>query len=82
MASYQIVKQFENMFKRFHTIATCDRGTDKQTSYDGIVRAYAEHRGVKTRKPCSSAMPTLLLQNVCQFPFEFVYFYNNNALQF
>jgi len=42
------------MFRRFNTIPACDRQTDRRTSCHGIVRAYAEHRAVKTRKFHSS----------------------------
>jgi len=32
-------KRIDDMFSRFDIILACDRQTDGQTSYDGIVRA-------------------------------------------
>jgi len=44
------VAKFADMFSRFDTIPACDRQTDKRTSFDGIVRADAEHRAIKSRQ--------------------------------
>jgi len=49
-------KNFEDMYNRLDTIPACDRRTDKQTSFYGIVRAMHTRCAVKTTSLLDSAM--------------------------
>jgi len=40
-------KTFEDMYNRLDSIPACDRWTDRQTSFHGIVRAMHTRRAVK-----------------------------------